>query len=54
MPKTIAMLLVVFAVAVLTIALTGRAIDHQTRCTEDMPCWNCHTDGNRICGIGHS
>lgn len=19
-------------------------------CTEDMPCWNCHTMGNRICG----
>lgn len=19
-------------------------------CTEDMPCWDCHTMGNRICG----
>jgi len=23
------------------------------RCTEDMPCWNCHTMGNKICGPGH-
>lgn len=20
------------------------------RCEEDMPCWNCHTMGNHICG----
>lgn len=20
------------------------------RCEEDMPCWDCHTMGNRICG----
>lgn len=20
-------------------------------CTEDMPCWNCHTMGNRVCGV---
>lgn len=21
-----------------------------TRCTEDMPCWDCHTMGNQLCG----
>lgn len=41
--------------------LTGWALaEAQTRhdgphrpsvaCLEDMPCWDCHTDGNRICG----
>ncbi len=30
-----------------------RYFEHQTtvtRCVEDMPCWDCHTMGNRICG----
>lgn len=22
-------------------------------CAEDMPCWNCETMGNRICGLGN-
>lgn len=22
-----------------------------TRCEEDMPCWDCSTMGNKICGI---
>jgi len=26
----------------------GTAIHQQ--CQEDMPCWNCHTMGNHICG----
>jgi hypothetical protein len=28
----------------------GHAI-HVT-CQEDMPCWDCHTMGNRVCGPG--
>lgn len=23
------------------------------RCEEDMPCWNCHTMGNHVCGPSH-
>lgn len=29
---------------------TGRPV--QPVCQEDESCWNCHTMGNRICGVG--
>ena len=22
-----------------------------TRCEEDMPCWDCNTMGNKVCGV---
>lgn len=28
---------------------TGLDKVNQT-CEEDMPCWNCHEDGNKVCG----
>lgn len=24
-----------------------------TTCFEDMPCWDCHTMGNHVCGKDH-
>ena len=24
---------------------------HKAQCEEDMPCWDCKTMGNRICGV---
>lgn len=42
------------ALALAVAALTGchreAPTTTPTRCEEDMPCWDCHTMGNRVCG----
>lgn len=47
-------LLVIVVLTIAVLAINSR-LDHDRlfqdgRCTEDMPCWNCHTMGNLICG----
>jgi len=50
------LILLCAAAALLLVPLIGNAIDHEQRvhapitCQEDMPCWDCRTMGNRICG----
>lgn len=29
----------------------GVRLGEQVTCEEDMPCWDCETMGNRICGV---
>lgn len=33
-----------------TVPAVVAATPPTTRCQEDMPCWNCHTMGNHVCG----
>jgi hypothetical protein len=44
--------LITIATALLLVGLSVIPHRERTRCLEDMPCWNCHTMGNRICGPG--
>jgi len=48
---------VILCAAFVVDALVGCATrlddDQPVRCTEDMPCWDCETMGNGLCGPTH-
>ena len=51
--KTVWILVLVFIALLTFSAITdygNPGPQHPQRCEEDMPCWNCNTMGNKICG----
>jgi hypothetical protein len=51
MAKRNTILIIVTSIVFLIIALNFTVFNQSSfRCQEDMPCWNCETMGNHICG----
>jgi len=52
--QRITVLLIVTTIAIVGLMILDRndrpAPTYQPLCTEDMPCWDCHTMGNMVCG----
>lgn len=44
------MIAALITAAMLAMGAGGTAQAAKRPCVEDMPCWNCHTMGNRVCG----